>query len=129
MTPPPRKDRQPPDLHHQPVLQLAFPILRIIPLRETQLELLHEVAEHQSHLHEREVFPDAVSWAERERNERVRVVHELLVGLLDAFCDQPAFGVVRLGMGEVAWVAVDRPGVDPEGRAGRKVAEGRKASA
>lgn len=70
------------------------------------------MAQQLAHLLHREVLADAVRGAERERDPRIRVVHEWLRVFLQALGDEPAFGPEAVGVGKVAWIAVDGPEVD-----------------
>lgn len=84
-------------------------LLRVPMGSEPEVELLHEQADDHAHLLHREVLPDAVRGAERERDERVQVVHERLDAHVLAFArgDEPSVGEEGRGRrAEVARVAV-----------------------
>ena len=72
-----QNNRKLPELRHHPVLNLLFPLPRIISLSEPKLEPLHKQRDDHAHLDEREVPPRAVGGPVRERDERRAVVHEL----------------------------------------------------
>ena len=110
-TTPSGDDRQLPNLHHKPILKLTVPLHGIIPRWEAHLQLLHKVANDHPHLRQREVLAHTIRRAEREGNERIDVVYELLfcVRLFDSFGDEPAVGVPRVRMREVSLVALKRP--------------------
>ena len=94
----------------------------IEPIGEPEVESPHEMTNNLSHLLHGHVLADAVGRAQGERYVRVRVVHDLLRVFLHAFCDQPAFRPEGFGIGEVPWVALDGPKVDPRLCAFRNIA-------
>lgn len=114
--------RKPANGNDELLLNRSVPLGWLVPLREPHVELLHEVTYDHLHLLQREILADAVCGSEREWDERVRVVSELLarerrqrgweLGCIcrvsSTLCDDPSFGEERCGRREVSRVPLHR---------------------
>ena len=77
----------------------------------SKFELLDDTAKQQPHFLHGNILADAVVRAERERNEGVRVVHEISRAFFQIFSDEPTVGPERFRTSIVTSVPVDRPEV------------------
>ena len=105
-------DRQLSQLLTELIFHILQPLLRVPSFLELEIQTLNDMADHHPHLKHCQILPDAVRWPEREGNERVRVVDDLLVRLLNPLSDKPPVRPEFVRVAEVLRVAMNRVEVD-----------------